>query len=310
MGYKNLQYSRVKDLIKNSNVFNGDSGGGKFGNRNYDFVLSDYNNNLYGPVKEDILDYFEKNKISWWKGKLTNHTLSSQVSCLNHLFPIRKNKGAVLAMINNLYTDIIDVLLIPTDQHKPGYIQFEAISDFDNLNENYSTRGRNCTSIDALIYGKHKDGRKILFVIEWKYVEMYGNEDKATGDRGKKRKQRYTNIINDSQQLKIENHKAFYYEPFYQLMRQTIWVEQMIAHNNVETIKADDFFHIHVIPKENKELLNKKYVCSGKRMEETWRSLIKDQKKYLIITPEDLFEPINSYVDYGPLLDYLETRYW
>lgn len=82
-----------------------------------------------------------------------------------------------------------------------AYIQFEAVSDTDYLNEGNLKRGSNCTSIDALIYGMHRDGRKIIFPIEWKYVESYGNENKAEGDRGKTLKARYTDLIYRSTQL-------------------------------------------------------------------------------------------------------------
>lgn len=310
MSYKNLQYERVKKLIEKNKIFNNDNGNGEFRNRHYEFVLSNSNNNLYSPVRDNILDYFKNNNIAWWNGKLTNHTLSSQVSCLNHLFPIRENKNSVLSMVKNFYPDIVDVLLIPTDQYNPAYIQFEAVSNVDHLNEKNLTRGRNCTSIDALIYGQNKDGEKILIAIEWKYVELYGNEDKASGERGSTRKKRYTDLINNSQQLRAENHNTFYHEPFYQLMRQTLWAEQMIAHSDDEIIKADGYIHIHVIPKENKELLEKKYAPSDKNMEDTWRFLIKDQNKYKILTPKELFEPISSGGEYDSLIKYLQERYW
>ena len=309
MSYKINQYLHAVNLMKTSSIFCGDTGGGVFKVKSYPFILNDCNNNLYPQVKNDILDYFEKNGISWWNGKLTNHTLSSQVACLNHLFPIREDKDAVLSIIKRISSDITDVLRITTDQNKPAYIQFEAVSDFDHLNEIKPSRGRNCTSIDALIYGVHKDGRKILFPIEWKYVEAYYNENKASGEKGVTRKRRYTDLINKSAQLKSDNHDIFYFEPFYQLMRQTLWAEQMIANKDTETLQADDYMNIHVIPSENRELLYKVYSCSGKGMEETWRSSIKNQNKYKIVSPEDLFSPINL-LQFQSLIDYLKTRYW
>lgn len=310
MRYRNSQYKRAKKLIEEQKIFNSDEGNGKFKNKHYDFVLSDCNNNLYRPIQDNVLDYFQNNNITWWNGKLTNHTLSSQVACLNHLFPIRENKFSVLSIVKNFYPDIVDVLLIPTDQYNPAYIQFEAVSNCDHLNEKYSSRGRNCTSIDALIYGKTKDDENIIIAIEWKYTESYSNENKALGKSGSIRKNRYTDLINKSKQLRTHNHNAFYYEPFYQLMRQTLWAEQMIANSDDEIIKADDYIHIHVIPKENKELLEKTYVPINKNMEDTWRFLIKDQSKYKILTPEELFEPICSHPEHDNLIKYLQERYW
>lgn len=307
MGFKVSEYKRVENLLKNSKVFYGDKGNGVYSKKNYPFILENNLNNLYEPIRKDVFDYFKNNDIAWWRGKLTNHTLSSQVSCLNHLFPIRNDKDAVLSIVQQVIPEIVDVLPITTDNHLPAYIQFESVSDVDHLNEVNTTRGANCTSLDALILSKHKDGRNILFPIEWKYVEAYGNEDKGDNDT---RRIRYDNLINHSKQLiPTINNKVYYYEPFYQLMRQTLWAEQIVLNKEVETIKADDYIHLHIIPKNNKNLLNKEYVTSGKGMEDTWRDCIKDQSKYQIIEPKQLLSNIDL-IKYSKLIEYLNERYW
>lgn len=309
MNYKKTQYDRVINIIKQDDIFNGDNGYGVFRGKQRPFILNQAKNNLYPEIAVDCLDYFDFNKINWWNGKLTNHTLSSQVACLNHLFLIRNDKKAVLDMVKHIEPNITDILEIKTDTYMPAFIQFEATSDFDHLNEKTSTRGSNCTSIDALIYGMHKDGRKILFPIEWKYVETYGNANKANGKGGEIRKKRYTDLINQSEQLISINPNLYYFEPFFQLMRQTLWAEQIIKHKDVESIKVDDYMHIHVIPFENYELLKKTYRCSGKGLEATWRSCIKIQEKYNIISPKSFLAPIDP-IRYKDLIIYLNKRYW
>lgn len=309
VNYKNFQYVRVQILMQNSSIFNGDMGQGEFRKCSYRFILQDANNNLFSPSRRTILEYFKQNKISWWNGQLTNHPLSSQVACLNHLFAIREDKQAVFSIIKNIYPEIIDILPLTTDKFLPAFIQFEAISDDDHLNEVNSIRGSQCTSIDALIYGEGRDGKKILFPIEWKYVEAYGNENKASANQGVTRVKRYTDLINQSDQLKARDHTVYYFEPFYQLMRQTLWAEQLISHQKTETIKVDDFVHVHVIPDENGTLLHKIYPCSGKGMEATWRECLNDQTKYVIITPEELLNPVD-WGRYNTLFEYLITRYW
>ena len=92
-------------------------------------------------------------------------------------------------------------------------------------------------------------------------------------------------------------------------MRQTLWAEQMILNKSEESLKADNFFHVHVIPSNNYSLLEKKYKCSGKNMEETWRSHLIDQSKYQKITPERLLSGIPE-SKYSELLGYLKERYW
>lgn len=70
---------------------------------------------------------------------------------------------------------------------------------------------------------------------------------------------RYSNLINNSKQLKYDDYKSsiyFQYE-FYQLIRQTLLAEQMIENKNAETIKTDDFLHIIVFPNANNDMLSK-----------------------------------------------------
>ncbi|MFW5721484.1 MAG: PGN_0703 family putative restriction endonuclease [Bacteroidota bacterium] len=116
-------------------------------------------------------------------------------------------------------------------------------------------------------------------------------------------------LINKSSQLKGENHYCYYFEPFYQLMRQTLWAEQMLQHKDTETLKADNYLHLHIIPGENSDLLDKIYKCSNKDMSNTWRNHLIDKTKYVIISPKELLAKI-SREKYGNLLSYLETRYW
>lgn len=319
--YKDSQYARQEDLINNSGVFNGDKGNGYFMGKPRLFVLRDGVNNLYEPIRNDVLQYFKENKISWWCGdKPSGHTLSSQIACLNHLFAIMHDHDAVLAMLNGIRDEFEEVLPVSCDAN-PKYIGFEVVSTDDHLNEKTSTRGSNCTSVDAFIYAKHKGGGKWLIPIEWKYTEHYANLDKSREDRygeekgsngkGQERVRRYSALTDASTQLKSLGSyygSVYYQEPFYQLMRQTLWAENIIKHQNTETLKADDYMHIHVIPSANKDLLEKKYSVSSMSMEETWRSMLHDQSKYIIVSPENLLAPVAE--KYSELVSYLKKRYW
>lgn len=319
--YKDSQYARQEDLINNSGVFNGDKGNGYFMGKPRPFVLRDGVNNLYEPIRNGVLQYFKENKISWWGGdKPSGHTLSSQIACLNHLFAIMHDHDAVLAMLNGIRDEFEEVLPVSCDAN-PKYIGFEVVSTDDHLNEKTSTRGSNCTSVDAFIYAKHKGGGKWLIPIEWKYTEHYANLDKSREDRygeekgsngkGQERVRRYSALTDASTQLKSLGSyygSVYYQEPFYQLMRQTLWAENIIKHQNTETLKADDYMHIHVIPSANKDLLEKKYSVSSMSMEETWRSMLHDQSKYIIVSPENLLAPVAE--KYSEQVSYLKKRYW
>jgi hypothetical protein len=191
-----------------------------------------------------------------------------------------------------------------TDEYSPGYIQFEAVSDIDHLNEipgkGKPIHGSQCTSVDDLIYALHQDGSKYLIPIEWKYTERYNNQDKSVEDgngeakrtesKGKKRLGRYSDLITNSRYLKsLPDYRGslYFFEPFYQLMRQTLWAEQMIQHKDSERIKADNY--IHIIPNENEELLNKKYKISEKPLRESWLDNLKYQEKHVIVSPAGFY---------------------
>jgi len=330
--FQELERIRLENLIKSGNpVFHGDKAGKLFMTKNRAFVLENNMNNIYSPIKTDVIDYFTKNNISWWRGnEPTGHVLSSQIACINHLFYLRHDKNAVMTILNNASTDFCDVLPIVTDSYNPAFIQFESVSDNDHLNENALTRGSNCTSIDALIYAIHNNGSKWLIPIEWKYTEYYNNTDKSIEDsdrkslkyskgdeaKGKERLDRYCynkkgRLIDASNYLKSlteYRNSVYFFEPFYQLMRQTLWAEQMIKFKNNERLKADNYLHLHIIPTENLDLLQKKYKCSGKNMESTWKDHLNDQSKYLIISPKNFMTGLDKQ-KYGDLLNYLLTRY-
>lgn len=121
---------------------------------------------------------------------------------------------------------------------------------------------------------------------------------------------RYSALTDASLQLKsLDSYygSIYYQEPFYQLMRQTLWAENVVKLKE-ENLKADNYMHIHVIPSDNKDLLAKKYSVSGMGMEETWRSMLSEQSKYIIVDPQKLLEPIKD--KYPELASYLKKRYW
>lgn len=177
-----------------------------------------------------------------------------------------------------------------------------------------------CTSIDAMIYGKLKDDKKIIVPIEWKYTENYHEDgmidkDYSIENRGNKKEEkgnqrlgRYSNLITNSKQLSLkkDDYKSsiYFFEPFYQLMRQTLWSEQMILNKTTEAIKAENYIHAHIVPNGNKELLQYQYPSSRKGMLETWISCLTDADKYRLIEPKNLLANIDK-VKYQSLIDYL-----
>ena len=329
----------IQRTLLEQGFFDGAKGGGIWhghnGDKKYPHILleEDVQKNFYRPIRDEVVKYFHDNGIKWWGAakddgsRPSGHILSSQIACLNHMFCIRKDKDAALALINGIEgmpAHFKEVLPIPSESEAGCYIAFEMVSSRDYLNEDGPTRGANCTSVDAFIYATDDNGERWLIPIEWKYTESYQREDKSAEDykgrgqkgkhgKGEKRLSRYSDLINSSEQLihLPDYHGSIYFqEPFYQLMRQTLWAEQICRSKDESVIPAQHFVHVHVCPKDNALLLNKNYTDVSKEsgMENAWKAMLKHRNLYILIDPKDLMRPL--YDTHKDLCNYLSERYW
>ena len=313
MTYKEKQKQHQINLLTNPRIFiPGTEGYGVFRKRPYPHILKNGKRNLYLSIiehEEEVCKYFENNDIQWWGGKITGNLLSSQIACLNHLFSIRKDKDLVLKIIQGIDPDFVDVFHLPNDTYQSQYISFEVVAQTDNfMNEGKPKRGAKCTSIDALIIAQRKNGEKCLIPIEWKYTE----QDKSNKFENETRHRRYDELIKESQYLRstdAKSDKILYKEPYYELMRQTLWAELIVKNEakNEEKkwLNVTDFLHLHVVPNDNTAFRGR-----NGEMEEKWKSCLEDPKKYKLIDPSELFEPIKKEAKCQKLIDYLNERYW
>ena len=208
--------------------------------------------------------------------------LSSQIACVNHLYYLRQRKDLVTAVLKQIDNEITEALTVDN-----GYVEFEFIGTKQYLKEKSWMRGTNCTSVDAVMIGENRVGKRIFFLIEWKYTEYYSSENKYIYERSKVYDELITDGDSPFKELPKEVPvKAFYCEPFYQLMRQTLLGLKCIENNDHD---CSDYINVHVIPKENKKLLhNITSPClKGNNITEAWKSTLKNPDKYLSITPRD-----------------------
>ena len=136
-----------------------DAGGGVFKRTAYPFVLKNPILNLWDGIREDIYRYFEENKIAWWSGEksgVTGHLLSSQVACLNHLFPLRQREDMATAILKTLRDDIV-----MAERMDSGFVEFEVVGRENYLGERSHSRGINATSIDAVMVGKKRKAERV-----------------------------------------------------------------------------------------------------------------------------------------------------
>lgn len=293
-----------KRLINIRDEVLSDPGGGVYRKREREFVLQDPMLNLWEGIRKDALDYFAHNQIVWWgdlDNQPTGHLLSSQIACLNHLFYLRQNQSASTAVLTKIHPEIEAAVTVDD-----GFVEFEVVGSRNYLGERSHTRGANATSIDAIMVGKKKNGKNILVMIEWKYTEAYKPDNKYIPARAKIYDQL---LANPDSPIKIKNFESVYYEPFYQLMRQTLLGWRMVQN---QEYGCDEYIHLHVIPSGNKEL--KKRVTSpglsGETMSEAWKGVLKESQKYKIISPDEFLAPLSNFEETKALHTYLSKRYW
>lgn len=302
MRYRESQ--REKAIEMRNKLFH-DPGNGMFMQKEREFVLEDPILNIWEGIRFDAVDYFNRNKISWWKGKAeepTGHLLSSQIACINHLYFLRQRPDAVTQILKNIDPQVEKACLVDD-----GFVEFEFIGDKQYLQERGFTRGANCTSVDAVMIGLLKEGGKRLYLVEWKYTEDYASEDKYIPERARVYDALLTS--SDSPFLPTIDVKSFYYEPFYQLMRQTLLAEQCVKNKDhgVESYK-----HLHIVPEDNVELKTKitSPYFSGPDIHTVWTSILKNKDNFIAISPKNFIEPVKSVQDTLSILKYLDSRYW
>ncbi|MBR3578416.1 MAG: hypothetical protein IKN98_06515 [Bacteroidales bacterium] len=320
----------------NQTIFSGASGNGwmcvdikklkKKEWRQYPHILQhpDSLKNLYEGIRKEVMSYFKEYDIAWWREDddryfPTGNLLSSQIHCLNHLFKLRRDPYAVLSIIKNVCPNVVRVLPSPIDDHEysskksnniiKSYISFEfTYNNVDLLKERTCKRGKDCTSIDAFVYAVDKEDNHVLIAIEWKYTEVYA---KFIDKEIYKKvvyvvKKRYLDKITTNDSHLTSWEKSYYLEPFYELARQSLLMEQII---NKKPFPADYYQHIVVCPTDNKEM---------RADAKTFKDSLSEYGKKLfhIIDPKDFLAPVYSLKDkkgrmkYADLLTYLETRYW
>lgn len=311
MNFKEKQRAKateMRDLVYK------DPGGGEFKKLNREFVLKDPALNIWIGVSDDAIHYFRSNNIPFWdSGKEpTGHLLSSQIACINHLYFLRQRQDIATAILKSIDKNVNHALRMDNGVPESGYVDFEVIGAKNYLGEKQHTRGANSTSVDAVMLAEMKNGKRKLFFIEWKYVESYGKTSKAEGESGKTRINIYTPLLN-AKDCPLKNNisiEGLFTEPYYQLMRQTLLANEMIK---AKEYGADSYLHVHVIPKDNKELKQVNTAegkLDGATLEETWRKILVNPDLYVAIDPQDFLAPASNCNDCIAPLSYLKKRYW
>lgn len=299
-----LERERQRLVAARDTLFR-DPGQGVFSGAPRDFVLLEPAQNLWAGIRDDAVDYFRRNGISWWRGAQddpTGHLLSSQVACVNHLYALRQRLDAATALLRGLDSDIEEA-----EHIDDGFVAFEFIGERQYLKERGFTRGAHCTSVDAAMIGRTRSGERRLFLIEWKYTETYRpGDDKYVAARAAV----YDALIEAADSpFRGVRASDLYFEPFYQLMRQTLLGQQMARHRDHG---CESFRHLHVAPDGNLEFHRAVTAPALGRADvyETWRSVLKEPEAFITRSPEAMLRPALTKADMHSLNNYLRSRYW
>ena len=311
------------------------------GYRDAAWRLADKTNNLAPSIRKTAPDYFAApdwepaDAISWHIHAA--HGLSSQVCCLNFLMPLAERREVLSKVIGR-------ALKIPPPRMqrveggpdgKDWFIGFEWTGGpgADFLSEARDgkplKRGANCTSADAFVQFEGADGPEGL-LIEWKYTESYGSRlpDRVRTDGtggNATRTLRYADKLFDpdgpvrsglhlsdapEQPLTLED---FFWEPFYQLVRQ-----QMLAFR-IEKATGVRTRVLHLSPAGNVALhrVTSRRIEAITREGDAFRAFEKllashddGQPRFISRTIEEVFVPVlDELPESDPWAGYLRRRY-
>jgi hypothetical protein len=216
--------------------------------------------NLHEDVWASALSYFDAHEIAWWlsdaeRGERrrlglthrlpTGHMNSSQIACVNHLEPARLDRELALAVARNLDPRVAEV----RDTAEGGYVAFEWVGKREYLSEPGAFgRGAYVTSLDALMRVTLDGGALALLVVEWKYLESYPATSVATSGRTD-RVAVYRDLIEGADSpLAPGDAERLFYEPYYQLARQTLLAARAVVDPDTP---ETEWLQVHVIPEGN-----------------------------------------------------------
>jgi hypothetical protein len=284
---------------------------------------------FYPGFSSDVLTYMSENDIAIHSEAL--NLKSSQVACLNFLFPLRLN----LSLASKVLRDMDGFQNIKSVEN----IEFEYTGQDETNRTNQpftewmgepksGKRGQNRTSIDAAIFWTDKQSASHITLIEWKYTErnfgVCSAFEKASPE--KKASCQTINVLDDPASHCVvagdgRNCGRHYWDhisaagislkklstvagcpfqgPFYQLMRQFL-----MAHYLRKNDMADEV-DVIVVEFEGNESLRKvppqlKSLGMGipKTVVEAWNSALADRTPPLrVITAEDLISAYDFHLE-------------
>ena len=267
--------------------------------------------NLFKPLRgsDGAVKYFADRKMKWWRSARsgdepgedgpTRNMASSQIACINFLIPLIGIEGALAAVLRAIDDDVQDVILIEHEENTwdPSPVELEWIGVGKPLEKDAKAiRGALTTSIDAFMVAETTTSLR-AYLMEWKYVEEYEEDNGARLRKSKTPMNRYSALYNaESSSFHgdgIAPMDELLYEPFYQLMRQRLLADRMVDKGELEVTDAKV---IAVVPEGNTAYRNRitsppleKRFPNYKTVSDVFRATLKrPDDAYSIVCPSTL----------------------
>jgi hypothetical protein len=289
---------------------------GAYRHRPYPFMLPTTcaDENLFATIRQSALTYFAQHSIHW---HMLDHLCSSQVCCVNFLFPFMDQPDALADLLRPIFPSLHHMLPLETPEQ---FVAFEWIGAENYLREkvrgnNSRTRGANFTSADAMVRFERDDGKRQIVLIEWKYTESYSSVTKKISVRGTDRSLIYAHLYDRDDcpldKTLLPHYDALFYEPFYQFMRQQFLAQEM---EQAHEFGADVVSLLHIAPAHNHEfttVTSPELRGLGSSVNEVWKRLVRSSDRFASVSTETLFGkfPAHLYPQLSTWWDYLNTRY-
>ena len=275
--------------------------------------------NLFSEIRQAAINHFANHSIKWHdgkNGKPSNHLCSSQVCCVNFLFPFSNKPDVLSKVLQPFFPEIKSMIPIESGQ----YVSFEWIGQENYLGEKVSrngnrTRGANCTSADAAVMFERTDGKRQMVLIEWKYTESYGGTSLKIAKSGTDRTEIYRPLfLNDDSTLNknlLPSFDSLFFEPFYQFMRQQYLADEM---EKAHELGADMVSVLHIAPAHNRDfnkITSPELEKLGESAIGVWKKLVKSDKRFISVSVERLFGNLSAeqFPEIKTWLEYVHDRY-
>lgn len=302
----------ISDIARSEGLYN-------YTPRSFCLPIEFAEENLVSEIRESALSHFAEHSIKWHNGqngKPSNHLCSSQVCCVNFLFPFADRPNELAQVFRLVYPEIEKMLPVENGH----YVSFEWIGQENYLGERVPLNGKRSrgalyTSSDSIVMFERKDKKRQVVLIEWKYTESYSGNFIKIANSGRDRTEIYRHLFEKADcplnKDILPSFDSLFYEPFYQFMRQQFLANEM---EKAREMGADIVSVLHIAPAHNndfRKVTSPELKKLGESATSIWKKLVKNEGRFISISIEKLFGNLSEtqLPEIKSWIEYIHARY-